>query len=85
MQIDQFLSEREISAAQFAREIPVQKQTMYKYLKKIVFPSAQVQLRISELTGGRVTPNDWVERRTGVSIGATRRTHRFPAPTQEGG
>jgi transcriptional regulator with XRE-family HTH domain len=64
MQINEYLSEQNIPAAQFARQIKVLKQTFFKYVHGIAFPPPSVLKRIAEATDGKVTANDFVEQHT---------------------
>lgn len=57
----EYLSRHEIPAARFARDVPVLRQTFHKYLHNLAFPPAWVMKRISEMTAGAVTANDWVD------------------------
>lgn len=59
MRLDQFLSENEMTAAEFGRRIGVTPQAVLRYREHLRTPKPVVMKRIIDATEGRVTPNDF--------------------------
>lgn len=60
MKFDEYLTETGMTIAEFATRMGCSVQTLYKYRNGTRFPHRAAQRQIFLLTGGRVTPNDWV-------------------------
>jgi transcriptional regulator with XRE-family HTH domain len=60
MTLDEYLVYAGVTAGEFAQRLGCSVQTIYKYRRNQRFPNREVQRQIYELTGGKVTPNDWV-------------------------
>lgn len=60
MKLDAYLSEKKISAAQFASMIKAKsKATVHRYITGARFPSREMLHNIHDATGGSVTANDF--------------------------
>lgn len=60
MELEKYLSLKNISVIQFAKLIKKTRGTVYSYLNKEKFPKPETQNLIFEVTRGEVTPNDFV-------------------------
>lgn len=59
MRLRQYLDEHSISVAEFAAQIGVTVQAVYRYLDGDRLPERRIMEQIKEATGGTVTPNDF--------------------------
>ncbi len=61
MLLSDYLAENELSDAAFARLIGVERQTVGRYQTGDRFPERHILLKIFEVTGGKVTANDFID------------------------
>lgn len=59
MQLADYLDQNEITDAAFARSIGVERQAVGRYRAGERFPEKPILLKIFEITGGKVTANDF--------------------------
>lgn len=59
MTLTEYLTENDMTLAEFASRIGVDPVTVYRYTAGDRFPRRTVMVRIFRETGGKVTPNDW--------------------------
>lgn len=60
MKLAAYLKDQDITIAMLASRLGVRVQTIYRYLDGERVPRPELMVRISELTWGKVQPNDWV-------------------------
>lgn len=60
MQLKDWIEDREIEVATFARQIKLSRQIVYKYMESTI-PSIPVAMRIAEATDGEVSLEDWAD------------------------
>jgi transcriptional regulator with XRE-family HTH domain len=68
MNLSTYLKHYEIPSAEFARRIGVRKQTIYKYINGICFPSLPSMIKIKHVTNGLVTTNDFSQANHGAIV-----------------
>ncbi len=61
MKLATYLETNAIKSAAFGRSVGVSKQTMFKYVRGICFPTPSVLKRIRVATDGKVTADDFVD------------------------
>jgi transcriptional regulator with XRE-family HTH domain len=61
MKLDRYLKRKKITPEDFAALIPVHPTTIYRFLNGLSFPKSGNIRRISEVTNGSVTANDFVD------------------------
>lgn len=61
MRLDIYLEKYEISVEIFAKKIGVHRTSIYRFIRGVTFPRPATLRRIKEVTGGRVTSEDFVE------------------------
>jgi transcriptional regulator with XRE-family HTH domain len=59
MHLTQYLADRKMSVSAFAEAVGVTPQAVHRYLNDERLPQREVMLRIIEVTGGEVRPNDF--------------------------
>lgn len=62
MKLKTYIESHGLSPARFAAMIGVSQPAVHRYVHNGRIPQRAVMLRISEVTGGKVTPNDFYER-----------------------
>ena len=65
MNLPAFRESRRLSAAEFGRRAGVAHSTVLRWEDGSTFPSRRALARIAEITGGEVTPNDFMAARKG--------------------
>ena len=60
MKLNEYLRDNKIGEAAFAARLGVSQQTVNRYLRGERFPRRTILARITELTAGAVTSNDFV-------------------------
>jgi transcriptional regulator with XRE-family HTH domain len=60
MKLDQFLAEKDMSRAEFAKAIGVSEVSVTRYIGRTRIPQPAVMARINDVTNGQVTPNDFL-------------------------
>ena len=60
MTLDSYLIKNDIDVSAFARDVGVHRTSVYRFIKGLAFPRPATIRRISEVTGGKVTANDFV-------------------------
>lgn len=60
MKLDRYLKRKKITPEAFAVLIEVHPTTVYRFLQGLSFPKSGNLKRITEVTAGSVTPNDFV-------------------------
>ncbi len=59
MRLDEYLTDKNISGAEFARRLSVAHSLVHGWRHGTKLPSLPMAHRIREATGGKVTPDDW--------------------------
>lgn len=60
MKLDDFLNESGMSVAVFAKQIGLEDvRSIYRYINEERIPKRQTMMRISQVTGGKVTADDF--------------------------
>lgn len=62
MQLADYLTESSITRAAFAEKIGVSQSLITQLCQNQVWPGRDVAARIVEATGGKVTPNDFLQK-----------------------
>lgn len=60
MRLDSYLEKNGISVESFAADIGVHRTSVYRFISGVAFPRASTIQRIIEITGGKVTANDFL-------------------------
>jgi hypothetical protein len=61
MRLDWYLEKNAIPVEVFADKIGVHRTSIYRFMKGLTFPRRETLRRIKEVTGGRVTAEDFVD------------------------
>lgn len=73
MTLDQWLTERGMTAVNFASLTGLTKQAVHKYRRNLRFPGPDNLRAIREATGGQVTADDFVDAHSPKEIASPRR------------
>ena len=60
MKLDRYLKRKKMTPEAFAALIEVHPTTVYRFIQGLSFPKSGNLKKIAEVTGGSVTPNDFV-------------------------
>jgi len=60
MQLKKYLEKEGLSAAEFAKQLGLTRQSIYHYINQERFPAHSVLKKIMVKTGGKVTANDFL-------------------------
>ena len=60
MRLDWYLEKNAISVGTFARDLGVHRTSIYRFMSGRAFPRPETIERITTVTGGKVTANDFI-------------------------